>query len=548
MMEHSVMRCLLLAKSQRLSPWIDYLKSCRYIRLDVRSERGGDPNAYDVVVTAETARWSADAAELTQFVRAGGGWLALTDHIDHPVPEIFGVAVGASTAAEELRVLFTDRDHPAAVRLADAVYLKGRHQGLDATTGDSRVLLYADWHYRHSPVLVYRREGEGLAACTTLDAYHDPAFQQILYRVVRMLAGRDTGPSRLGVGLLGYAPSVGRLHGTGVNVTSGLTLRAVCDLDPQRRGQAREDFPGIQTVRSAGELAADDTVDLVVIATPPNSHAQLCIDMMRQGRHVVCEKPLALNRQETDRLESTADAMKVHLSCHQNRRWDPDFLAIRSALRNGLVGELFYMETFVGGFHHPCGYWHSHAPVCGGTAYDWGAHYLDWIIALLPDPVKAVVSTRHKRFWHDVTNADQERIQVRFAGGKEAEFMHSDIAAVRKPKWYLLGTRGAVVSRWKDIAAYSVDPLTYFHRHGIPATEMPPELILYPAMDAGGIAEQKLAEPPREPYAFHRNLADHLLTGEPLAAPLGDSVKVVKLLEAAARSAAKGGTVESIDD
>jgi hypothetical protein len=60
------------------------------------------------------------------------------------------------------------------------------------------------------------------------------------------------------------------------------------------------------------------------------------------------------------------------------------------------------------------------------------------IVGLMPDPVAAVTATRHNRVWQDVTNADQERIQIRFAGGKEAEFIHSEIAAIRKPKWYLL--------------------------------------------------------------------------------------------------------------
>ena len=109
---------------------------------------------------------------------------------------------------------------------------------------------------------------------------------------------------------------------------------------------------------------------------------------------------------------------------------------IKQALIEGSIGDLFYMETFVGGFNHPCGYWHSHDEISGGLAYDWGGHYLDWIVGLIPERIKTVICTRHKRVWHDVTNADQERIQIRFAGGQEAEFIHSDIAALRKPKWY----------------------------------------------------------------------------------------------------------------
>jgi predicted dehydrogenase len=289
-------------------------------------------------------------------------------------------------------------------------------------------------------------------------------------------------------------------------------------------------------------------VDLVIVATAPNTHAKLALQLMAEGKHVVCEKPLALSRKETDAMVDMSVRQGVHLSCHQNRRWDVDYLAIKQALAEGLLGDLFYMETFVGGFSHPCGYWHSHDTISGGTSYDWGGHYLDWIVSLIPERAKAVSGTRHKRVWHDITNADQERIHILFAGGQEAVFIHSDIAAVRKPKWYLLGTRGALVSQWRDVTEYEIDPLLYFHQHDIPATEMSPDLTVYQRHPSGKVVPQKLAMPKREHYLFHRNLADHLLTGEPITAPLGDSAKVVALLEAAARSASNGCSEELLGD
>jgi hypothetical protein len=126
--------------------------------------------------------------------------------------------------------------------------------------------------------------------------------------------------------------------------------------------------------------------------------------------------------------------------------------------------------------------------------------------------------------------------------------VHSDIAAVRKPKWYLLGTEGAILGQWQDIATYTVDPVLYFHRHDIPATEMTPDLTLYRRHASGQIVPQKLAQPVRQHYLFHQNLADHLTSGELLVAPLADSVRVVAILEAAKRSAAAGGRPEVVDE
>jgi len=246
-------------------------------------------------------------------------------------------------------------------------------------------------------------------------------------------------------------------------------------------------------------------------------------------------------------LAQMAAEKNAHLSCHQNRRWDPDYLAIKQSLTEGLIGDLFYLETFVGSFAHPCGYWHSHSPVSGGTSFDWGAHYLDWIVSLVPDRVVSVIGTRHKRVWHDVTNADQERIQIRFAGGKEAEFMHSDVAAARKPKWYLLGTEGALVGHWRDIVSYENDPIVYYRQHDIAPTEMTPDLKISRRHQNGSIISLTPAIPDREHFRFHSNLADHLLLGEPITAPLEDAVKVVTILEAAARSMTNGGTLETVD-
>jgi hypothetical protein len=105
-----------------------------------------------------------------------------------------------------------------------------------------------------------------------------------------------------------------------------------------------------------------------------------------------------------------------------------------------------------------------------------------------------------------------------------------------------------MVGQWQDVSAFEIDPILYFHRHDIPATEMPPDLTLYRRHHTGQVLSQKMVMPPREHYPFHRNLADHLLTGEPLAAPLADSVKVVAMLEAAARSMSRGGTAEALHD
>jgi predicted dehydrogenase len=218
------------------------------------------------------------------------------------------------------------------------------------------------------------------------------------------------------------------------------------------------------------------------------------------------------------------DAAASHdrvLTVFQSRRWDPDYIAMRDAVRSGRIGEPFYMESFIGGYDHPCDFWHSHEPISGGTIYDWGSHYFDWILQLFPEPVQTVAAQAHKRVWHDVTNDDQVRVDLTFASGAQASFLQSAIAMARKPKWYLLGTEGAVVAEWSD-------------------AEVPAD---HPARVTVSTSrgDETLRLPPRDEHGFYRNLADHLAWGEPLAVTAEEARRNVAVMEAATRSIKQGG-------
>lgn len=534
---------------EKLTALRAYLQALPHIDLSVRTCLPEKLTGYQIVITTQTACSSNDMERLTQAVEHQGmGWLVVTDPERTALPRACGAEPEPLGAEAELRLLFDRPTDPLGVRLPDAIYVNGIRQTLAPTDDDTETVMYADWRYDHRAVITRRPLGNGWIATTTLQESRHPVVCQVLYRLLRELAGMPAAAKETRAALLGYAPSVGRLHGLGLMETDGLTLHAACDLDPRRRDQFEREFPGKGVYDNADALIADEAVELVIVTTPPNTHAELSMKMMAAGKHVVCEKPLALTAAETAAMTAIAEKEGVLLCCHQNRRFDADFVAIRRAVNEGLIGDLFYAETFVGGFNHPCGYWHSHAPISGGTTYDWGAHYLDWLVALMGRTVHTVQCTRQERVWHDVTNADQERIQIRFGEGGEAEFLHSDIAAARKPKWYLLGTRGAIVGEWQTVTVHQPDPVHYYDPHTIPETEMTPRLTAYCRDTGGNLFSREVPAPMLPPFAFHRNLADHLILGEPLAAPLDDSTQVVAILEAAARSAARNGTLEVLDD
>jgi predicted dehydrogenase len=322
-----------------------------------------------------------------------------------------------------------------------------------------------------------------------------------------------------------------------VRTTDGLALAAVCDTSEERRAAARQHAPDAAVVADADALLANPDVDLVVVSTPPLTHASWALRAIDAGKHVVVEKPLTITPEDADDVLAAAAARDRLAVVYQNRRYDADHQAIRRLVRAGAIGEVFHVETFVGGYGHPCNLWHSDAETSGGVFYDWGSHVIDQLLDLVPHAVEHVTAAAHKRVWHDVTNADHARVTVRFADGSEAEFVSSDLAAALKPRWYVLGTAGAIVGHWRRERVVARSDIGTLVEDVLAPADAPPDLELH-APD-GSITS--LALPVPRPYAFHAELADALAIGLPMSVTAAQSRRVVGVLAAAAESAAAGG-------
>jgi predicted dehydrogenase len=403
---------------------------------------------------------------------------------------------------------------------------------------DVDVLLTANAAFTDHPVATWRAS-TGIAVLTvgsTASTYADPAWQRIVHRLLRRIVGDvDGGP--VGVGILGYG-AIGHEHNEAIARTDGLELRAVCDPNPLRVEAARALAP---EVRGVEDLLTQDDIDLVIVSTPPNTHAEWALRCLEAGKSVVVEKPFCLTVEEADRQIALAADKGLTLAVYQNRRWDADYLALKAIVRSGQLGDVFHYESFVGGYGHPCNYWHSDETVSGGAIYDWGSHYLDWALDLFPGPVEWVSATAHKRVWHDVTNADHTRVLLHFADGVEAEFTHSDLAAALKPKFYVLGTRGGLIGDWRSERVVARSSIGTLLEDRLAASDSPAALRVFTPDGAGGTSETALSVPAAPTHPFHRQLADALLSGEPMEVTPEGSRRNIAVMQAATLSAADGG-------
>jgi len=325
------------------------------------------------------------------------------------------------------------------------------------------------------------------------------------------------------VGLLAYG-AIGDEHNRAVQATENMILSAVCDHSADRLAAALKIAPDAKTFTDADEMLASGELDLVVVSTPPNSHYDWAKKALTAGIHVVLEKPMALTTDECDELMKLASDSGLVLVVYQNRRFDADFLTIQSLIEAGEIGEVFHYESFVGGYSKPCSYWHSDVAVSGGAIFDWGSHFIDQILAILPSSVAHVSGLNQKRVWDHVTNADHAQVNLTFADGTQAIFTNSDLSAARKPKYFILGTKGAIVGNWDPAAGESV-------------ADLPAIITLNRADGSSEVIEPVTLAP----FAFHASLAKFLQDATPMSVVARQSRDVVAIMQAAEESALKNG-------
>lgn len=498
-----------------------------------------------VDVRHSVGRLDADsAASLEAHARNGGSVLLVPEFGDELAAALAGASAALPLPHTEWFITLADR--PEAVRLTGEVAVTTTLTTLDPFDPDVEVAATTSVGFRHHPTMLVRRVGAGRVVTVGTAALGAVDTHAVLGPYLRRLLRSDfpTAPvDDLGVAVVGYGPfgGMGYLHGLAATETDGLALVAAADSSPDRLDAARVDFPDLRSHDSGTSLAGDESVDIAIVATPPVHHAELALELLRAGKHVVVEKPMCLTTADADLLIRTANEVGRVISVHQSRRWDTDWLAIRRLIDRGDLGSVFNIETFVGGFEHPCRAWHSEDSISGGAVYDWGSHHIDWIIQHFGTAPKKVLCSAHTRVWYDTTNVDQLSVWMQWADGREATFRQSDVCAIRRPKFHIEGTAGTLEGHYQPVRQDAVVAGRGFQAWESHHAERPVDLTLARFDGDHGLIESHVKPAPHPGWGFHRNLADHLLLGEPLAVRPEQSRDVVSVLEAAHRSGANGG-------
>jgi predicted dehydrogenase len=171
---------------------------------------------------------------------------------------------------------------------------------------------------------------------------------------------------------------IGQLRASALSLSGSSRLVAVNDLDTTRAEKVAYNHGGV-VERNWRTLLDRDDVDTVIVSTPPSLHAEMCIEALNRGKHVLCEKPLARTVDECRRIVEAAEQSGRFLATGFNYRFYPSIQKARSLLDGRVIGELDHIRSYAGysatAHNHP---WLHDAEVMGGGALrDNGIHLID---------------------------------------------------------------------------------------------------------------------------------------------------------------------------
>ena len=341
-------------------------------------------------------------------------------------------------------------------------------------------------------------------------------------------------------GLIGFG-GMGKWHTEILENVPEIELAGIYDIKEEKRKLAEE--AGFHTYETEEAMLADESIDVILVATPNDTHRPIALRAMEAGKNVIVEKPATLSLKELTELEDMAGKTGQFLTVHQNRRWDEDLLTVREILKDQTMGEIFRIESRVHGSRGIPGDWRKEKAHGGGMVLYRGVNLFDQIFRLTGE-------RRLKTVYATLTNVTNQEVDdgftavLRFEGGLEVLVEVGTNNFISLPRWYVLGENGsAVVEDW-DLSGKIVKAFSEEEKEIVPVRTAAGLTKTMAPRREDTIRVEELPRVPGDIADFHRNVAAVLLRGEEPAVKLPEVKRVMRLMETVFESAEKNHVMD----
>jgi predicted dehydrogenase len=335
----------------------------------------------------------------------------------------------------------------------------------------------------------------------------------------------------LNVALLGYGYAGRTFHAPLIASVPGLRLAAVGSSDPAK---VRVDLPEAD-VGTVEEVLVRPQVDVVVIATPNDTHVDFARRALETGKHVVVDKPFTLTLAEAHELALLAERTGRQLSVFHNRRWDGDFLTVQRLIAGGELGEIVHFEAHFDRYRPEVRQrWREAAVPGGGLWYDLGPHLVDQALRLFGPPAAVYGDLARQR--EGAEAVDYVHVLLRYP--RPRVILHASMLVPGEtPRFTLHGTLGSYVKYGLDTQE---DALKRGEAPGGPGWGSDARAGALTTWRNGAPRVRTVPTESGDYRAYYADLRDAVRGRGPNPVPVEEAVAVMAILELASESAAAG--------
>lgn len=338
------------------------------------------------------------------------------------------------------------------------------------------------------------------------------------------------------VGIIGFG-YMGNFHLNKFEKMDGVKVVSAYDIDEDRLSDARESK--LDAYDDLEKFLRSE-IDLVVIATPNDVHAELSMAALNAGKHVLCEKPATMTVQELEDVLACAKKNDRIFTTHQNRRWDKDYLVVKEIVENKAIGDLTTIESKTFGQRGVCFGWRADPEKGGGMLYDWGIHLVDQLLMLFPNQKVISIYARLRSILTPIVD-DYFELELEFENDVVAHISVGTFALQEQPRWFVFGDKGTLklddFSGTIGGAAKIKDVVRGFNRVKKSANLGPSRTMAH--LEKESIETLELPQTKEQTFTFHQNLLDAIGGSASTFVTHEQMIRDMKVIEAAFESSEK---------
>ena len=248
------------------------------------------------------------------------------------------------------------------------------------------------------------------------------------------------------VGMVGYGMAAQVMHLPFISTMREYQLVSVLE---RHNAHSKEKYPFVNVVKDIDELLSDDSLDLIVITTPNDTHFPYTEKALRAGKHVVLEKPFTITLEEAAALVELSKKSGKTLSVFHNRRYVGDFLSMEKILREKLLGETLEYEGHFDRYRAEAkpNAWREENKPGSGILYDLGSHLVDQALYLFGIPKTITADIRSQRPHAKVDDYFDLRLDY---GSMKVILKSAMLVREPGPRYMIHGTKGSFLKYFED--------------------------------------------------------------------------------------------------